>query len=169
MTRRAVLVAWLTAVWLALWGDLQWRNLLTGLGIGILFVVAFPPRGEGRLAVHPVGVARYGAHSVAGLVRASARLVAVVLNPRAQPQGAVIEVDMPIERPGVVALVAGSISLTPGTLVLETEPIPSGTRIRMHILDHTRDALERAEVAHLVELAQRAFGTERDPDIRKDS
>ena len=45
MITRALLVAWLTLVWVLLWGEASVGNLVAGVLLGVLVVAAFPPGG----------------------------------------------------------------------------------------------------------------------------
>jgi multicomponent Na+:H+ antiporter subunit E len=161
MTRRLVLGAWLTLVWMALWGDLRLGNLLAGLVVAALVIAVFPPDRSPWIVLRPLAALRYAGHFLAGLVRASARLVAVVLRPGPEPTGGIITVDITATAPGPVTLVSNTVSLTPGSLVLATRPSEAGTRLYVHLLDVRREDEERQAVLHLDRLARRAFDPER--------
>ncbi|MFN0091343.1 MAG: Na+/H+ antiporter subunit E [Acidimicrobiales bacterium] len=127
--RRLLLAAWLTAVWLALWGELDPLTALGGAALALGLVALFTPDRSPWLAVRPLAALRFAAHYASALVRASVRLVAVVLRPRPGPVGGVIAVDVATTVPVVVAVIAQTISLTPGTLVLAARPSGKGTRL----------------------------------------
>jgi multicomponent Na+:H+ antiporter subunit E len=155
--RGAVLGAWLMVVWLALWGDLNAINVAGGALVAAALVGVFTPDRSEWMGLRPGASLAYVAHFAAGLVRATARLVRIVVSPRPGPIGGVIAVDIATSVPVVVTIVSMTISLTPGTLVLATRPVPGGTRLYVHILEADREADERLEVARIERRAIAAF------------
>ena len=117
-----MLLLWLTAVWVGLWGSVTWANVLGGLAVSAVLLRVLPMQpldAHGR--VSPVGVLRFlGVFGVA-LVRSSLQVVVLVLRRRTALHPAVIAV--PVLGPGdrLLTLVGNSISLTPGTLTLEVD------------------------------------------------
>jgi multicomponent Na+:H+ antiporter subunit E len=157
-SHHVILIGWLTTVWLALWGDLNGPNILGGLVLVTALVVAFPPDRSRWISLRPFAAVLFVGHFLANLTRASARLVAVVLRPGQGPTGAVIAVDLNTTTPALVTVISLSISLTPGTLVLDTLNLAQGTRIYVHILNADRADHDRADIAAVERLAIRAFG-----------
>lgn len=155
--RRGPLVAWLTVVWVALWGDLSWANVLGGLAVGSLLAWLVPlPGARPARVVRPVALAVYAGWFLWDLVRATLTVARQVFWDPARLRRAIVTVPAPARDPGILALVANTISLTPGTLTLEADPVRN--RLVIHVL-HLQDREEVvATVARLCRLANRALG-----------
>lgn len=168
---RVLLVAWLTLVWVLLWGSPTPANLLSGLTVALVLVVVFPPGADRGVGLHPVAVLRYGVHFGRELVTATASVAATVLRPRMGLEQGIVAVPLRSTSPVVVSFVANSISLTPGTLTVDVRPRRFGIddghhdeppTLYVHTLivgdpDHVR-----ADAHRLEELAVAALGTPAD-------
>ena len=119
-------VAWLTAVWVLLWGDLSVGNVLAGAVIGVAVCAGLrmaPLQFHGR--VRPLGLARLVGRFVVDLVRASFEVAAIALRPGYTPRGAVIGVRLRSQSDLYLTLTAELCSLVPGSRL---ESGPSSTR-----------------------------------------
>ncbi|MFC5997525.1 Na+/H+ antiporter subunit E [Quadrisphaera sp. GCM10027208] len=169
MLRRLPTVAWITVVWVALWGDLSWGNLVGGVLTGVVVVLVAPlpaePAGY-RPAPWPALV--YLLRFLRDLVVATAEVARQVFWPLDRLRPAVLEVPLTGRHPGLISLVANTISLTPGTLTLEADP---GTgRLWVHLL-HLEEGAEGDVVEHaraLERLGARALGVDLGADHRAD-
>lgn len=122
MLGKLLTVAWVTAVWVALWGDLTAGNVLGGVLVSsaVLAAVRLPvATGVRRVAVGPT--LRYAAVFSRDLVVATAEVARQVFWPVARLRPAILAVPLRSSDPGLVSLVANSITLTPGTLTLEAD------------------------------------------------
>lgn len=156
-----ILVLWLTAVWVGLWGSVTPANVLGGLAVALLLVKGLPldpPDVPGRAS--PLGVLRFGAVFLRELVVASLQVVVLVLRPRLALRQAVIAVPVHGGGDRLLTLVANAISLTPGTLTLEVDRERSV--LHVHVLDVGEGpeglAQVRASAARLERAAARALG-----------
>ncbi|MEU4368474.1 Na+/H+ antiporter subunit E [Micromonospora chersina] len=119
---QAIALGWLVAIWLLLWGDLSWGNLLAGLVVGaavLLFFPLPPVTFGGRLRPGPLLV--LAVTFAAELVSASLHVAAVALRPGYRPRGAIIAAPLRVRTDLNLALTAEVISLVPGTLILEVD------------------------------------------------
>ena len=159
--RHPVLLLWLTAVWVGLWGSATAANLAGGVAAAVVLLLILPlpetsPTGRVRL----FGLARYAVFFLGELVKASLGVVVQVLHPRRELRQAVVTVDAAGASDRLITMIANSISLTPGTLSLHVDRERS--LIYVHALDvggaggveGARRSLER-----LVRLAVQAAGT----------
>lgn len=162
MTRRIILVAWLVAVWVALWERFSVANVAGGLVVGLVLVMAFPPRGRQHVTVRPLALLRFAAHFVVKLVEANAFMAWEVLTPVNRVNAAIVAVPLEDTHPGVVALVANAVSLTPGTLTIEVREDP--TVLYVHVLHLRSVEAAREEVRTLDRLARAAFPTVPQPE-----
>lgn len=152
-------VAWLTAVWCALWGEVSAANIAGGLLVATGVVATFPtagPRGGG-LVVRPLAALHFLGHFAWKLVEANAVVAWEVVTPNNDSvREAVVTVELAGASDAVVTLLANAISLTPGTLTLEVRRDP--TMLLVHVLHLRSIERTRADVRRLEVLALRAFG-----------
>jgi multicomponent Na+:H+ antiporter subunit E len=129
-----VLVLWLTAVWVGLWGSVTAANVLGGLAVAVVLVLLLPlPSGGGHGVVHPAALLRFGARFLVDLVVSSAQVATLVLRPRLALRQGVVAVPVPGASEGLLTLLGNAISLTPGTLTLDVD-LPSST-LYVHALE----------------------------------
>lgn len=119
---RLGVLAWLTAVWVALWGQISVANVLAGLVVGAVVMVALPlPRipVRGRLRIPPLvrllGVSMYSA------TESSLQLAWFALRPGPPPVSGVLEVQFAFRSDLVMVLCTNLLNLIPGTMVLEID------------------------------------------------
>ena len=153
-------VAWLAAVWVALWGDLSWANVLAGLALGALVTVAFPMAPIGRHGrLDPWGLVVLLARFLVDLVRASAEVSWLALRPGRAPRGAVVCAQLRSHDDLHLTLTAELVSLVPGSLVIEANRQTG--RLYLHVLDLEHSggvAGVRASVLAQEARVLRAFG-----------
>jgi multicomponent Na+:H+ antiporter subunit E len=153
------MVLWLTAVWIALWGELTPGNVLVGLLLGSLLLVAFPTLAPGRLGfVRPLKVLRFGAYFAYKLVEANVVVAWEVVTPSNESVNeGIVAVPVSGASDAVITLVANAITLTPGTMTLEVRRDPA--TLFVHVL-HLRSIEEtRREVRDLERRVLEAFGS----------
>lgn len=157
--RAAVAVAWGVVVWCALWGDVSMPNVLWGAvaTTATLWLVPIADR-PGELAIRPGAALRFVAWFAWALVRASAVVAWEVVTPTNDINEGIVAVPLSTDAPGLVTLIANTISLTPGTLTIEVGSEPP--TLYVHVL-HLRDLEDvRADVLHLERLACATFAVE---------
>jgi len=155
--RVAVAIAWGVVVWCALWGEVTVANVLWGAvlaGATVWLVPLAPP--HDHLQVRPLAVLRFAGWFVVALVRASAVVAWEVVTPDDDINEAIVAVPLSTDVPGLVTLIANTISLTPGTLTLEVRA--EAPTLWVHVL-HLRDVEDmRAEVEHIERMVCATFG-----------
>lgn len=150
-------ILWLTAVWLALWEDLSVGNVLAALVLALIIVRIAPVSRSGLHAFRPFAALRFLGYFLWKLLEASATVAWEVVTPRTRIKEGIVAVPIRGVSDVLTAVVANSISLTPGTLTLEVHREP--TVLYVHVL-HLHDIEQiRREVLHLEALAIRAFGS----------
>jgi multicomponent Na+:H+ antiporter subunit E len=157
-----VLLGWLTAVWVALWGSFTAANVLGGLLVATVLLLLLPlPETPHEGGVRPVALLRLVLVFFWELVKASVTVVRQVLQPRARLRQAVIAVPVVGMSDRLLTLLANVISLTPGTLALEVDR-PRAT-LYVHVLNvaDTPGAVDdvRASILRLERLAILALGS----------
>lgn len=124
----------LVGIWVALWGELSVANVASGLLVVTLIGVLFPAQTVvvGH-RVHPWWVVVLAARLLVRLIVSSWAVARAVLVPRRGSRDtAVVEVPLTTRSPLVAALVANSITLTPGTMSIECDP--STFVLEVHVL-----------------------------------
>jgi multicomponent Na+:H+ antiporter subunit E len=154
-----VLVTWLTVMWVALWGNLSWANVLGGLAVSGALLVAYrvATKRTPDYTFRPLPAIRFILYFLWKLLEANLVLAWEVITPRNKIKEGIVEVPIQGCSDGLITLVANAITLTPGTVTLEVATNPA--RLYVHVL-HLRDIEDvRREVQHLEALAIRAFGS----------
>lgn len=158
-------LAWLTVVWVALWGDVSVANIVSGAALGVVVCLVFPlPPVHMRLRVRPLPLLWLVVRFLVDVVVASAEVAWKVLTLRGAPRNAVIEVNLRTPSDFVLTVVGELTSLVPGSVVVEARR--SSHTLFLHVLDARDQAgAERMREATLA-LERRvvlAFGAETEP------
>lgn len=154
MTARTRALAWiatLTVAWVLLQGDLTVANLLGGLAVGTLVVVAVPlAPPERHHVLHPLAALRFLGFVLWSLVTSSATVAWTVLRPTdARLRSGIVRCELPGASPLVATLVANAITVTPGTITLTVDCHASGATLHVHALGLSSPEELRDEVADL--------------------
>jgi multicomponent Na+:H+ antiporter subunit E len=138
------LIVVLVILWMLLWGNPSWLNLVTGLVLAVFVTRVFylPPVDlTGRL--HPWHLAVFVGNFSFQLVTASFQVAAQAFVPRPVKRNAVIGVQLYTRSDLIMTLTAIALSLIPGSLVLEADREKS--ILYLHVLNTpTIDAVENA-------------------------
>jgi multicomponent Na+:H+ antiporter subunit E len=155
--KRLAILIWSTMVWIALWEDLSWANLVGGLIVaaGVSTLIPPRPRRGPPLGFRPLNAVWLAAYFLWKLVEASAYLAWEVVTPRNRVNPAVVSVRLTTSSPAIATLVAQLVSLTPGTLTLEIDEATKTLYAHVLHLDSVGEA--RRDVLAFERLALRAF------------
>jgi multicomponent Na+:H+ antiporter subunit E len=114
------LLVWLVVLWLLLWGDLSWANVISGTLLGLLVTVVLPlPPVRFDVRVRPLRIAALLARFVVDLFAASAQVAGLAVRPGRQPRNSVVGVPLHSGSDLFVAMTAQLVSLVPGSVVVE--------------------------------------------------
>ena len=154
------MVLWLTGVWIALWGELTTGNVVVGLLLSCLLLVAFPTLAPGRIGVvRPLQVLRFAAYFVYKLFEANIVVGWEVLTPSNESVNeGIVAVPVSGASDAVITLVANAITLTPGTITLEVRRDPA--TLFVHVLHLRSIEQTRRDVRALERRALEAFGSD---------
>ena len=152
-------IAFLTAIWVFLWGFLSPANVLSGIVVAVLLMLVSPdPRPQRTMGrqFRPIALAKLGAHIVGQLVVSNVVVAREILTRGSDVHAGVVECRLGVKSPRTITFIANVLSLSPGILPVQVDPeVPS---IHIHVL-HLRDPEEsRRHVATLERLAVDAFG-----------
>lgn len=180
LLRVPTLLLWLTCLWVALWGKITLGNVAAGFLVAISVVAVARPTGVNglqRTYFRPVSAAIYVTYFLGQLVKSSLIVAWEIITPGVQINRAIIGVPMHTSSPGVVTLVANSVTLTPGTVTVEVaehrveaeadgaapdvDPSANGVRrtLFIHVLHFIDVESVRRDVLQLERLAIKAFGS----------
>lgn len=157
MSRRVLLGLVLVVVWVALWGDVSLANVATGILVALAIVLAFPLDDDDGATVRLGPALRYVGLFVVDLVQSSVAVARLVVAPLDRVEQGIVAAPIRACSPGIVTLVANSISLTPGTLTVEVQEAPPV--LYVHYLGSVEPDQVRHDVLDLQRNAILAFGS----------
>lgn len=154
---------WLTVLWVALWHDLTVANVVAGVAVGALVLgVSGVPRvlardDEDRMRIKPLASLYFVAFVFVKLVEANLFLAWEIITPRNRINVGVVAVPLRTESATAAMVVANVITLTPGSITIESLGTPPVLYVNvMHLHDVDR---VRRDLLHIEELSVRAFGS----------
>ncbi|MBI9115840.1 Na+/H+ antiporter subunit E [Sanguibacter suaedae] len=155
-------LVWLVAVWVMLWGDLSWANVLGGLALALLVTLVMPlPSIDFHGRLRPLGFLNLVFRFAVDLVAASVQVSMQAFRFGHTPRGAVVGVRLRSSSDLYLTLVAELASLVPGSLVIEAHRLTG--MLYLHVLDVDVsggvDAV-RADTLALEERVMRAFASD---------
>ncbi|MFF0579082.1 Na+/H+ antiporter subunit E [Streptosporangium saharense] len=156
-------VAWLTVVWLLLWGDLTVGNVLGGLLAATVIVWALPlPMLDSGVRIQPVAAAVFLTRFLGDLMLSSFRVAFWALRLGVQPPVEVVTVRLRTSSEVMTVLITIALSALPGSLVLEARF--ADRQLVLHVLGVEGDVptTVQADVTRIEGAIVAAFGTLRD-------
>ncbi|WP_421121727.1 Na+/H+ antiporter subunit E [Aquihabitans daechungensis] len=162
--RSASRVALLTALWLLAWGEASVANILSGVAVSVLLLVALPPSDPttARAQIDPVGGLRLAGYIARQLVTSNVLMTRAVLRRHSATQPGVVAHHLQTPSEHVVTVMTSVIALSPGTMVADVDRASSTVYVHFLFL-HDLDAA-RASLGRLEQVARAAIRTSRLPD-----
>ena len=148
--RGVVTTAGLVLVWCGLWGSVSIANLASGLALSVVVLAA----DRGPTAHHAIRfrpLLRFAWLVLVDLARSTANVALEIATPNDGTEEVIVAVDLPATGSEHMLLLSASITLSPGTAVVDVDR--SSGRYYIHLL-HGR--LSAETVAHAHELAKLA-------------
>lgn len=163
MSGSVAMVAWLTLVWVGLWGSVTAANVLGGLAVAVVLLVLLRPEpADARAVVSPLALLRFSGRFALDLMVSSLQVVRLVLRPRIALRQGVVAVHVPDASDMLLTVLADAISLTPGTLTIDVDR--GSSTLYVHSLDAGEDAAAverlRQGLRDQATAAVRAIGSE---------
>lgn len=135
---RVGLLIWLTLVYMALWGDLSVGNLLGGLVVGLVVMVALPlPMLPVNGRFNPLPLPELVLASTYYALESSFQVAWLAIRPAATPVSGVLRVSLRTQSDLVLVLCTDLLNLIPGTMVLEIDR--QRCVVYVHVLDVSSD------------------------------
>lgn len=121
-TRRLPQVVWLTVVWVLLWGTVSVKIILGGLLVAVAVTLLFPmPMSGARLPLRPVRLLRLAGFLIVDLVVSGVQVSWETLRYGPRARAGIIAVPLLAGSDRVITMVAGALSLAPGSFVLQID------------------------------------------------
>ncbi|MFH8617334.1 Na+/H+ antiporter subunit E [Streptomyces sp. NPDC017979] len=153
------LIAWLTVVWMLLWGTLSLPNAITGVLVAVVVCLVFPlPQVNIGLRLHPLGIARLTVRLLWEMYTAGVKVSHQMVDRRPFRAG-VLAVPLRCRSDLMLTATAIAVSNVPDSSVVEVHR--SQATLFVHVLEADDPATpERARqgVWRMEELVVRAFG-----------
>ncbi|MFC8867121.1 Na+/H+ antiporter subunit E [Streptomyces sp. NPDC057148] len=157
------LVAWLTVIWILLWGTLSWANLVNGVIVAVSLCLAFPlPAVDLGLRLRPLGILRLAAYLLYDMFASSVAVTRQIFA-KGPYRAAVVAVPLRVRSDLMLTATTVAVSNVPGGSVIEVRR--STATLFLHVLDADDPGeIERArrQVWRMEGLVARAFGTAED-------
>lgn len=158
------LLVGLVLLWMLLWGTASWLSLLSGVLVAVVVSVVFylpPVELGGRF--NPVWALAFIGRFSADLVVASVHVAWLAVRPAGVRGNAVVAAQLATRSDFITTLVATTLSLVPGSIVVEVDR--SRSILYCHVIDTgVRDDVDRfrATVRRVERGIVRAVGARRD-------
>jgi len=155
------LLVGLVLLWMALWREVSWLSLLSGVLVSILAMRLFylpPVELAGRINLW--WALRYLGYFLWHLAVASCQVAWLAVRPGPKPPTAIIALHLRTRSDFLLTLVGLTLSLIPGSLVAEVDRY--GSILYLHVLNtRTPEEIGRArrQGKRIEELLIRAFGS----------
>ncbi|MGC9378911.1 Na+/H+ antiporter subunit E [Streptomyces sp. MH13] len=157
------LIAWLTVIWILLWGTPSWANLVNGVIVAVCLCLAFPlPAVDLGLRLRPLGILRLAAYLLYDMFSSSVEVTRQIFA-QGPYHAAVVAVPLRVRSDLMLTATAVAVSNVPGGSVIEVRR--STATVFLHVLDADDPGeIESAQrsVWRMEELVARAFGTAED-------
>jgi multicomponent Na+:H+ antiporter subunit E len=162
--RRLLLGAILVLVWMLLWDEFTWGQLVAGSTVAVVLLALLPTaEAQRRLAIpvlRPIAALHLAAWFTLQFVISNFQVVRAALWPGRWVRPGVIRVDLHTTSPTLAALVSNITALTPGMQPVDARPDPPA--LYVHVLTLTSEEGSIAMVHRLEALVLAAFGGELD-------
>ena len=154
----------LVVLWMLLWGEFSWLNLLVGLLVGIFVTVAFylvPVQVSGRL--HPLHTVVFLVWLILDIVRASIDVSWLAVKPRLVTSNAILAIQLRTRSDLILTWTAVSTTIVPGSIVVDIDR--EASILYLHVLNmHSARDIEsfRRQVLDTERRIVRGFGSGED-------
>ena len=153
---------WLAFIWILLWGQLSWANVIGGVCVGIVVTLVFPlPRLDFAVHIRPIPMLAFLFHMAKDLVISSVIVAYLGIVRGPATKGAVIKVRLHTHNDLYVTWIAQALSLVPGSLIIEARRDTGD--LYVHILGVKSQAdldKQRARIYELERRLMRAVATD---------
>jgi multicomponent Na+:H+ antiporter subunit E len=148
----------LLGLWLLAWGDITFANILSGIAVAAVLIIAFPSgrRLRPRTRVHPLAIGRLLLYVLGQLAVSNLLVAREILSRRSRVRTGVIGYPVQHSSDVVLTLIANIIALTPGTMTVDVTRDPPMIYVHFLLLSDVGEA--RRAIARLERLVVAALG-----------
>jgi multicomponent Na+:H+ antiporter subunit E len=160
--RRLGRIAFLTSIWVLLWGRISIANVASGIVLSMILLVLYPPprtgaRAKERFVLRPLPTIHLAGYILVQILVSNVQISKRILTPRSRLQSGVVTYEPQTDSKRLITFIATILAISPGTMPVRVETDPP--LIAVHVL-HLRDPDDtRRAIARLEELTTRALGT----------
>ncbi|MCY7403546.1 MAG: Na+/H+ antiporter subunit E [Cryobacterium sp.] len=133
----------LIVLWMLLWGEFSWLNLLVGFVVAMIVTVVFylvPVQLSGRL--HPLHTVVFFVRLIVDIVRASIDVSWLAVKPRLVTSNAILEIRLRTRSDLILTWTAVATSIVPGSIVVDIDR--ESSILFLHVLNmHSARDIER--------------------------
>lgn len=130
----------LTLLWVLLWGNVSWINVVSGLLLATLVLVLFPlPPLTFGVRLHPWGTLVLVVRFLVDLVVASVEVAYKASVPWEHPQGRLTRVPLRGDNDLMCTITAQMTTLVPGSIVIDIDCAADGRSLLLHLFDAPQD------------------------------
>lgn len=136
--RRVQPVSWvvLTLIWVMLWGNFSWINVLSGVLLSALVLAVFPmPPVRYGVGLHPWATIVLFTRFFGDMVVASVEVAYKACAPWEHPQGRFVRIPLRGNNDLLCTLTAQMTTLVPGSIVIDLESDDAGRTMLLHLFD----------------------------------
>lgn len=130
----ALKIVALMIVWILLWGDLSWGNVVSGLALGLLvtFVAPMPTVRAHGYKIRPIALLRLIFVFIWDVIVASTQIAWDIVRGH-KPNGAIIRVQTRAHSDVFLAATSGFTALVPGSIVIDAHRLTG--MMYVHVFD----------------------------------
>lgn len=124
----------LVVLWMLLWGEFSWLNVLVGLMVGLVVTVAFylvPVQLSGRL--NPGRTVAFFLRLLVDIVRASVDVAWLAVKPRLVTSNAILAIPLRTRSDLILTWTAVATSIVPGSIVIDIDR--ENSTLFLHVLN----------------------------------
>jgi multicomponent Na+:H+ antiporter subunit E len=164
--RTTARIALLVALWLLAWGDITIANVLSGIALAALILVAFPlgERSDARIHVSGLGIVRLVMYVARQLVVSNVLMARQILRRRLAGPPGVLAHRLREPSDAVVTVMTSIISLSPGTMTVDVTS--DSSTVYVHFFDLRDIDQARASLTRLEALVTGAISAPRGAAVR---
>ncbi|YAL82784.1 Na+/H+ antiporter subunit E [Dermacoccaceae bacterium W4C1] len=159
----------LTAVWVLLWGNLSFANVVSGMALGalVLFIFPLPPLASG-VKIRPLPLFTLLWKFNWDLISASIEVALQVFTRGPRAQGVIFEAPLQCRDELLQTITAEMVSLVPGTVVIDLDSERGVLTVHaLEITDHAGAEKVRASIRAQEQRVLKALA--KDPDCGKEA
>jgi multicomponent Na+:H+ antiporter subunit E len=155
---KIVLPGFLLALWLLAWGEISVANVISGIALIVVLMLAFPsgPRRPARVRVRPIALARLIGYVFVQLAVSNVLVAREIVSRRSRVRTGVVGYRVQQPSDLTLTLMSNILALSPGTMPVDVTHDPPMLYVHFLLLSDVEDA--RRTIGRLETLVVAAVG-----------